>query len=209
MSTIFLRSNLNYIKNTIKDSQQVYVIEPVPVLFKKISESSLSDLPSCKFFDNTIDIEEGQADFYISDKTPELSSLYNFSREVYRAVPKRKDWYFNRKCIVEKVRLDTFISEQGIENVDHLHVHGCQGNNLNVLKSLGDKIDIVQTGICKGDWLASIYDSENHALTIVSFLLEKGFAVKIHSNKTKVMTTGPNGSQKGLEATIHFERKIV
>ena len=211
MSTIFIRSG-TAIKRMVEDPKRfvalpIYVIDPIPTTLK-LAESFLATLPDSKFFDNVVDVEEGPADFYISDKSPELSSLHNFSRDIYRAIPRRGDWYFNRKRIVEKIRLDKFISEQGIERLDYLRTTGCQGNDLNVLKSLGDKIDIVQAGTCKGDWLASIYNNENHALTIANFLIEKGFAVEVCRDRNQIQRTGM-GVKEGLEATVHFKRKIV
>ena len=93
----------------------IYVIEPVPATLEKLSKSFLSDLDDVQIFDKAVDVEEGQSDFYISDKSPELSSLHNFSRDIYRAMPRRGDWYFNRKRVVEKIRLDKFVSEQDID----------------------------------------------------------------------------------------------
>ena len=186
----------------------IYVIEPVPATLEKLSKSFLSDLDDVQIFDKAVDVEEGQSDFYISDKSPELSSLHNFSRDIYRAMPRRGDWYFNRKRVVEKIRLDKFVSEQDIDSIDYLRITGCQGNDFNVLKSLGDKIDIVQTGTCKGDWLASIYNNDNHALTIADFLIQKGFVVEVCRDRNKIQKTGL-GVKEGLEATIHFKRKII
>jgi hypothetical protein len=97
---------------------------------------------------------------------------------------------------VQTIRLDTFILENGIEKIDYLWVDA-QGNDFKVLKSLGDKIDIVLKGKCEGAYTVDLYKTdENRVEDIVSWLQSNKFSCNVIPDNV------------GKEADIHFSRDL-
>lgn len=214
-----------YIRSAVHGPQKgpTYIIEPVPQRFEKLSKlERIKNNPDFHLFsDYVAGTEEGSAILNLADHVPELASLYNFSEEIFLSCPERaKDWKFTGTRDVKKIRLDNFIDQHNISRVDHLDIRGCQGNNFDVLKSLGDKIDIVYAGVAKSNWLSSIYDDpENeHTVHIAKLLNDHGFDVIVEADQVRlpasysgiprpVMLRGRWHYVEGLEATIKFSKK--
>lgn len=79
---------------------------------------------------------------------------------------------------VEVIRLDRFIDEEGIEEIDHLHVD-TQGSDLKVLMGMGDRLSIVKRGVIEAAAKEDIlYSGQNTQEQCVDFLTSKGFKIE-------------------------------
>ena len=172
----------------------VYAFEPTPELFDHLCET-FSPYSNVKILPFAVDEEEGEAVFNIAGTGDwGCSSLYTFDPEIHEKWEGRPDFHFTNQVIVQKKRLDNFINENNIESIDYLWVDA-QGNDFKVIKSLGDKIEIVKEGKCEGSYSVDLYvNTENNVNDIVEWLTVKGFKCKIVPDNV------------GKEADVHFRR---
>jgi len=172
----------------------VYAFEPTPELFDHLCKT-FSSYNNVNILPFAVDEEEGEAVFNIAGTGDwGCSSLYTFDPEIHEKWEGRPDFHFTNQVVVEKKRLDNFINENNIEKIDYLWVDA-QGNDFKVMKSLGDKINIVKEGKCEGAYSVDLYvDTENNVNDIVSWLTDKGFKCKIVPDNV------------GKEADVHFRR---
>ena len=226
MASIYVRScNLQLFEDChaqprrLEPTPPVYIIEPVPQHFEKLSNSErIKSNPNFHLFDDyIIGTEEGPAILNLAEHAPELASVHHFSEEIFRSWSSRaRDWRFTGTKDVKRIRLDNFIDQQNISTVNFLRIDGCQGNNFDVLKSLGDKINIVQAGLCKSNWLTSIYDGpeDEHALNIANFLNDNGFMVELEADNNLIpyeysgVHSPRNHPVSGVEALLHFKKRL-
>lgn len=172
----------------------VYAFEPTPELFNHLCET-FSLYSNVKILPFAVDEEEGEAIFNIAGTGDwGCSSLYTFDPEIHEKWEGRPDFHFTNQVTVEKKRLDNFINENNIESIDYLWVDA-QGNDFKVMKSLGDKIDIVKEGKCEGSYSVDLYvNTKNNVNDIVEWLTKNGFQCKIVPDNV------------GKEADVHFRR---
>jgi FkbM family methyltransferase len=172
----------------------VYAFEPTPELFDHLCET-FSSYSNVKILPFAVDEEEGEAIFNIAGTGDwGCSSLYTFDPEIHQKWEGRPDFHFTNQVTVEKKRLDNFINENNIDSIDYLWVDA-QGNDFKVMKSLGDKINIVKEGKCEGSYSVDLYvNTENNVSDIVQWLTSKGFKCKIVPDNV------------GKEADVHFRR---
>ena len=123
----------------------VYAFEPTPELVLRIRErfgghknfhlipSAVGEVPGTAKFNVA-----GQGDWG-------SSSLLEFSSGLEQTWPGRTDFKVTTQIEVKVIRLDTFIQEQGIKEIDFLHID-TQGTDLSVLRSLGEEIRCVSAG---------------------------------------------------------------
>ena len=120
--------------------------------------------------------------------------------------PLRPDLHYTGNSIsVDTIRLDTFIKINNIEKIDFLHIDA-QGCDLEVLKSLGGYIGIVDEGVCEAayDLNSAIYSTQKYFLQdIKNWLIENGF---------ELISVNPNvpyaaDSKNENEWNIYFRRK--
>lgn len=77
---------------------------------------------------------------------------------------------------VDVIKLNTFITENNIECIDYFHCDA-QGSDLEILKSLGDKIHIIKKGKVEGSRNQNLYQTENHYLAIINYLENNNFFI--------------------------------
>ena len=104
------------------------------------------------------------------------------------------------KIEVECVRMDTFIKEVGIKEIEFVSID-TQGNDLNVLKGFGNKIKIVKEGICESmsedtEW--RLYDKQPSFSEFISFFDEYGYQTDWDYNW--------GGGSEMNEVNIHFKK---
>lgn len=178
-----------------QSNTMIYAFEPTPELFEHLSEkfSSYKNVYISSF---AIDEEEGEAVFNIAGTGDwGCSSLYSFDPEIHDKWEGRPDFQFTNSVVVQKKRLDNFIIENSINHIDYLWIDA-QGNDFRVLKSLGDKIDIVKEGKCEGAYSVDLYvNTENNVNDIKAWLEKNGFVCSIVPDNV------------GKEADVHFRRK--
>jgi hypothetical protein len=105
------------------------------------------------------------------------------------------NFYFTGQQQVTTTRLDTYCKQNNIPYIDYLWVSAC-GNDLNVLKSLGEYAPLVKQGRVTAFADTALYDSNNHLDNILDWLYENNFEWHIEYDHDKFMN----------EAEVFFER---
>lgn len=121
------------------------------------------------------------------------SSLYEFAENLDKTWPGRTDFHTTHRYKVMTMRLDTFFNNNNITEVDYLWIDA-QGNDFNVLKSLGDNINLIKHGKCEATYEQVLYkETDNSAHDIKQWLEERNF---------ECWFTGPH-----QEVDVHFKKK--
>ena len=189
---------------SLTNKDKVYAFEPTPYLidrFLRVLERAAPDnfivIPKAVSLKNEI------TDFHIA-RGRGCSSLHDFHKNVSykKDIGPKPAWLSGKFQVVETIkvetiRLDTFIIYNNIDKIDFLHCDA-QGGDLNVLKSLGDKIDIVSRGCVEAHHINTpLYNIDNSITSIVSFLEDRGFKI---NRRDKVLKTDEK------EINIRFSR---
>lgn len=176
-------------KEYISPSNIIYAFEPVPHLV----QNYLYPLRSTNYFviEKAVSNFEGTTKFNIAKQDPSLtdgslfgcSSLYEFSDNLDKSWPGRKDFEVTETIEVEVTTMESFIKKNYIAKIDYLHCD-TQGNDLNVLKSFGGYIGFLNSGKVECVKQNSLYKNVNNDLnTVVDFLKSNGFNIdKVESN---------------------------
>lgn len=158
--------------------------EPVPELYNKLTQRYRNN-ERVKFYPHAVDIEEGPATFNISKPTGiayayGCSSLHDFSTNLDDVWPGREDFEVVEKITVEKVRLDNFLDKIEYDKISYLWCDA-QGNDLNVLKSMGDHVKNIQEGRIEVAYRVELYSNTGNTHgNAIQFLEEHGFKYRIH-----------------------------
>ena len=198
--------------DTIKYAKEgiLYTIEPVPVLAEKLKET-FSDNTNVNVFQMAISDYNGFAKFGISDPrfgaaNMGCSSLNDFSDDIHQKWGGRGDFNMIEYVDVKVMRMDSFIEQEGITEIDYLHCDA-QGSDLKVLQSFGDKISILKAGKCEAANTVALYKNvDNSIYSIIKFLEKNGFKItqlNNHFHQQISVADLPNSTQ---EVDIHFER---
>lgn len=171
----------------------VYCFEPTPELCSILWEK-FSNLPNFHLFAGAVDIENSWKNFNIAgQKDWGCSSLHNFNQDIDSLWPKRKDFKFTKSVNTFCIRLDSFIEMSNIKVIDYLWIDA-QGNDWNVLKSLGNKIDLVKEGKCEVAYTVNLYNTDNTIDNVKPWLEKRGFTVSVV----------PDSAEK--ECDLHFKK---
>ena len=125
-----------------------YAFEPTPALAQKLREDSSSISERYRVFQQALSDFDGKADFHLVHGDTGSSSLNEFADNLSETWPGRTDFVVSQTITVDVYRLDTWlkINSPDIEEIEHLHIDA-QGDDLAVLKGLGEKISIVKSGV--------------------------------------------------------------
>ncbi|MDC6478170.1 FkbM family methyltransferase, partial [Candidatus Pelagibacter sp.] len=143
-----------------------------------------------------VDVNNSFREFNIAKHTSwGISSFYKFNSKG-KEINARKDLYYDHTINSMTIRLDTFLKNFNIEqDISFLWID-TQGNDLNVLKSLGEKINKVKKGKCEASLKFPLYtDSNNDAKLIQDFLKEKKFKSNLIEH-----------NESNQECDVHFEK---
>lgn len=156
----------------------VYAFEPTPQMCEVI-KSKTRHLKNYILIEKAVSDFEGKAVFNVAGQGDwGCSSLLNFSDKSKTEWPGRTDFKVTQKIDVDVIRLDKFIEENGISEIEHLHID-TQGSDLKVLKGMGPYLSIVKSGVIeaanKDDVL---YEGQNTKEQCVSFITENGFIIE-------------------------------
>ena len=181
----------------IKKGYDVFCFEPTPELCV-VLQKKFSKYKNFYLIQMAVDVKESFRDFNISKATDwGVSSLYDFDKKIKdkKKWKNRLDFFFESKIQVPTIRLDTFMKIYKIKkDISYLWVDA-QGNDLNVLKSLGSFISCVKKGKCEATLKSKLYSKNKNSYKNVNmFLLKKRF-------KTKIVP-----DQDSNECDIHFSR---
>lgn len=124
----------------------VYAFEPTPFLINHLYALSRNN-NNFIVVPKAVSDFNGKAIFNIAGQHDwGCSSLLEFSDNLDKTWAGRTDFKVTEKVEVDVIRLDNFIEEKKISQIDYLHCD-TQGNDLKVLKGLGNYYDIVVAGV--------------------------------------------------------------
>lgn len=160
-----------------------YGFEPTYILLPTLLEK-FKNYPNATFVPLAVDLENRQAQFNIANwHNLGCSSLHEFSDNI------RAEWpdnpaFFNDRQSVLTMRLDTFCDIYKIDSVEKIWIDA-QGNDLNVLKSLGKYIDTVRSGQVEVAYNVNLYKgADNTFSSAVKWLTERGFDYELKFDAT-------------------------
>ena len=159
-----------------REGATVYAFEPTPELCEAIRwKTALID--SYHLIQAAVSNFDGKAQFNVAGHLDwGCSSLNEFSNNLKKTWPGRKDFKVTDVIEVDVIRLDTFIEANGITQIDYLHCDA-QGSDLLVLEGLGKYISIVKEGfieVSANKKLALYKGTDNTLLSAVDFLTKNG-----------------------------------
>jgi FkbM family methyltransferase len=161
----------------------VFAFEPTPEMIK-IIQTKIEGLNNYVIIPKAVSDYDGTAEFNVAGNWDwGCSSLLNFSNKSQTEWPGRTDFSVTYKLNVDVIRLDTFIKENLINKIDYLHID-TQGSDLNVLKGLGEYLEIVNEGTMEAATSDDIlYEGQNKLNDCIKFLLLNRFKVlDVNSN---------------------------
>lgn len=175
----------------------VFAFEPTPEMINTI-KGKIEGMENYIIIPKAVSNYNGVAQFNVAGNWDwGCSSLLEFSENSKTQWPGRTDFNVTYKMDVEVIRLDTFMEENNISQIDFLHID-TQGSDLNVLKGLGKYItNVVQGTMEAGTSDDILYNGQNKLNESVKFLLANNFQITdVNSNDVFVH-----------EVNIHFKKK--
>jgi len=183
----------------IKNNIEVHAFEPV----NEIYDWATKHVTDPRIIKNrlAVDIKDGHSLMNIAAWEKWFcSSLYDFTDDInnkwkgpyHHNIP---NFYYTGKQQVTTTRLDTYCKKNNISHIDYLWVSAC-GNDLNVLKSLGEYAKVVEKGRVVAFADTSLYKSVNDIDSIFDWLQENNFKWHIEFDDDRFCN----------EAEIFFER---
>jgi len=163
----------------------VYAFEPTPRMIS-ILESRVVGRPNYIIVPKAVCDYNGFTKFKIAGQADwGCSSLFDFNDDLDKTWPGRTDFKVTESIDVEVIRLDDFIKQNGITEVEYLHVD-TQGADLEVLMGLGDCLHMVKAGVIEmpSNHRVKLYKNQKYVEEdAVRFLTSNGFRVDaIESN---------------------------
>jgi FkbM family methyltransferase len=172
----------SYYHLTNDKSNVVYAFEPTPYLLEKFLYPKEKD--NFIVIPNAVSDIEGEMEFKIAGNLDwGCSSLLDFSDDLNHTWPGRIDFKVTDKIKVNTIRMDSFIKKYNISSIDIMHCD-TQGNDIKVLRSFGEYINIIKSGQVEGFAQNPLYkDSENSVDNLIVFLKNHQFNIdKLESN---------------------------
>jgi FkbM family methyltransferase len=158
----------------------VYAFEPTPELSQMLKDNSRNFCERYKVFDCAISDYDGESDFHLVKGDTGSASLNTFADDLDKSWPGRTDFVVRGTIKVKVYRLDTWINlfAPHITEIEHLHIDA-QGSDLSVLKSMGEKLKIVKSGVIEVPQAAELrlYKGQHTKEESLQFLSENGFKI--------------------------------
>jgi len=178
------------------DGSTVYCFEPTRFLVSDHLWPKAIENPNIVVIPMAVDIENGFKNFNVSGIWDwGCSSFHNYNGKA------GESWepYFQvtESYIVQTITLYDFCNLYGINKIDYLHID-TQGNDLNVLKSLKDKISMVVEGKCEASNKNPLYEVDYSLKSVLNFL---------HNNNFEVTSIQYN-DKEGYEVNVFFRNKF-
>lgn len=162
---------------------EIYAFEPAAYIFDSLSQSCQND-PRIKCFQIAISDEDGIKSFNYHDHYGYSSLLDIESEGEFAEKCRQDDPGFDTIISVTEVqskRLDTFMIENGINHIDFLKID-TQGNDLNVVKSLGsfiDNVELIEVEV----QIKPLYKNSSSKEEIMSYMTMNNFSLESeHTN---------------------------
>ena len=159
----------------------VYAFEPTPELAQRLRDHSRDFSSRYIVVENAISDFDGESEFHLVVGDTGSASLNTFSDGLDKSWPGRTDFVVRKTIKVPVYRLDTWLEKFAphVTQIDHLHIDA-QGSDLAVLKGLGDKIAIVQSGVVEVPQHPDLrlYKGQHTKEEALDFLEKNGFKIK-------------------------------
>ena len=180
------------------DGSIVYAFEPTWELISDYLWPMSYENPNIRIIPFAVDSECSFKTFNIAGQSDwGCSSLFEFSDDLSTKWPGRDDFKKTHSYIVPTITLYDFCKLYNIEQIDYIHIDA-QGNDFNVLKSLGDKISIVVEGNVEASNNVDLYKGiDNKSEDVRQYLIDNGFEI-IEESANDYLSA---------EINIHFKRK--
>ena len=164
----------------LKEKCVFYCIEPLPQSFNKLKDIECNNIHIYNYAINEI---EGISPFYVS-KYANASSLLPLVPENVKLWKNPKgsehiDFFDTETINVNVKRLDTFLKENMIHDctIDFIKID-TQGNDFNVIKSLGDSIMNVKEIMLEVQIVPfEYYRGQSNKNDIIKYMTDKGFEI--------------------------------
>lgn len=159
-----------------------YAFEPTPELARllRIAAEARNMKDRYHVYEHAISDFDGEADFYMVKDDTGSSSLNEFVDNLSETWPGRTDFAVRASKKVNVYRLDTWMTifASEVTQIDHLHIDA-QGCDLAVLKGLGNKISIVQSGVVEvpQEDNLRLYKGQHTKQEALDFLEQNGFVI--------------------------------
>lgn len=165
-------------KELASDGSIVYAFEPTYELLIEYLWPLSYENKNIRILPFAVDSENSFKKFNIAGHWDwGCSSLYEFSDNLNETWPGRVDFSSTHSYIVPTITLYDFCELYKIETIDFLHIDA-QGNDFNVLKSLKDKISIVNEGVIEASKNVELYKNTNNKVhSIKEYLKLNGFEI--------------------------------
>lgn len=156
----------------------IYAFEPTHELLSKYLYPKSENNSNIIIIPFAVDIENTFKIFNISGQSDwGCSSLYEFSDDIEDKWPNRTDFKKTHSYIVPTITLYDFCEIYKIDKIDYLLIDA-QGSDFNVLKSLKDKINIVEEGVIEASNNVDLYKNVNNRIEdIREYLISNGFII--------------------------------
>jgi|688.fasta_scaffold03480_16 FkbM family methyltransferase len=154
----------------LKDDSFVYCFEPDNYHAEKL-KLRFFNKKNIKIINKAVGMINGISKFYIGKNkmSSSINELSNYSIE-------NKITEYEMEVDVEVIRLDTFIDENNIDSIDYFHCDA-QGSDLDILKSLNEKISLIKRGQVEGSRNENLYNTENRHTYLIEYLEKNNFIV--------------------------------
>jgi len=181
----------------VNDDSIVYAFEPTRYLISDHLWPKTKENPNIIVIPMAVDIQNGFKTFNVAGYHDwGCSSLHENIDNIDPSW--QKHFEITDSYLVPTITLYDFCILYGIEKIDYLSID-TQGNDLNILKSLRNKIDIVVEGICEASNKQALYKSDYSLNSTLNFL---------YSNNFEVTSIEPN-DLKNLEVNVYFRKKLI
>lgn len=152
------------------DDFKAYAFEPSRSAYPTIND------PRIKIIRKAVSTENCNKTFY-ECKNKVSSSLLPFTENKEKWIGAGDAFDPSSEYDVECVRLDTFMEKEGIENIDVLKIDA-QGHDLDVIKSLGDRISDVKQIIAEVSVVDyELYKNESTKDEMFAFMKSNDFSI--------------------------------
>lgn len=185
-------------KEMAADGSIVYAFEPTWELITQHLWPLSFENPNIRIVPFAVDVENSFKKFNVAGFGDwGCSSLHDFAKDIHQKWPDRPDFQVTHAYVVPTITLFDFCTLYQIDEIDELHIDA-QGNDLNVLKSLGSKVDIVKQGVVEAANAVNLYDNANNRIEDVrKFLTDNGFEIYSETQNDWL----------SAEMNVHFKRK--
>jgi FkbM family methyltransferase len=159
-----------------------YAFEPTPELARLLRIAAEVRCMKNRYhvYEHAISDFDGEADFHMVQGDTGSASLNDFSDNLSETWPGRTDFAVRGSKKVNVYRLDTWLSifASELTCIDHLHIDA-QGSDLAVLKGLGEKISMVQSGVIEvpQEDKLRLYKGQHTKQEALDFLEQNGFVI--------------------------------